>query len=372
MKTRKPLALLLCVLLAASASSLRAAEEPNSRSNTMYSSSVLQITGYLDYREADELIELLNSIAHGAIRERLQAPLFTGRPQPNYSARIEGTSVVNGTVTGKLLVEIQKDSLPPIADEIRDEVFARIQTFLDTSYEIDKQVFTEKAALLEDQANRAQAELKELEAQLLKITGGQQMDRGRLEETITRLTQEQQEADFRLQATDHRRQNLANQLNQAKKSLLTMKGNDTILGQLQEKVNLMQQRLELLQQQQKAGVAPEADVLLAQQQLIDTRIELAKRQEALQTGPEAQQIRQLEESLADLSMEISEQQMRFRFLHEQINRTRQMLEHSTEYKTLRIKSEVRQDSLYESIEELEEIRNSLAALRPPRLVILSK
>lgn len=377
MNTHKPLILLCCLFCLGAAPRLCAQEQtpPDANSISVNASVLLQINGYPTYRNPDQWVDLLNTITQETASQHLQMPAafkFASGTRTNYFIRFEPIFVSEREITGKLAVVISNPELPPIADEIRAEIIARIERFLRTDYETNKQVLSERSNTLQKLVEQVQVELKGLEVRTLEITGGRQMDEVSLRVTVTQLSQERDEAAFQLRSMEGRIRNLHARMGDAREKEKKASAEDEILHQLQQKVDLLQQQLERLKTQQQAGTISASEITEAQQRLIDARIELAHRREVLQSGPEAQKARETEELITDLGMEMSEQQMRINFLEEQIAQARHMLERSTEYDMLRIQIDTRKKTLHDSMQELEDIRSTLATLQTPQVAVLSQ
>ena len=363
MKTNR-LTMTILFLIVSMTAILPAAEE-ETRSNTRHAQTLLQIYGDTAMYTGMDLNDLLSTLGYESVRKILHTTdgVDVGRSVKHRNRNIAACN---------LSINIRNDELSAVADEILHKTIRQVEVILITAYEAYKTDLQDKTAMLEKRTVENQAELKALEAQMLELSDGRQMERDCLEAEITDLSYDLDKARFGVQVTMARMREVQKQLDEAKERQLIMTAEDPIMQQLQNRLKLFEKQLENIKKRFSGGLVPETDVMEIEQQLIDARIELAEREEMLQDKPAGTKVLEAEERLTDLSLEQSEQEMHLSFLDEQICRRRDLLTHSTEYETLRIKADILRDTLYESMENLEANRQHLAALTPPNIIILSE
>ena len=378
MKTKKSVLNVLCVLVLFGSSSLYATKEKRAYSNTRQASALLRIQVDPSFVRIEDEIALYSIFRPAILQavsnvyrdvdtkdEEMSENLVT----VEFLGSLDGSdhkSVLQAAINVDL--NSFNEEIPFAAEELKEETLDRLKNSLNIAYEQYREFCQNREKTYARQAEEAEAKLNAVQSDLLDISGGKKMSREFLEDRITQLSNQKQETDFHIRTTDNRIQ----QLDEAGAVRRDKQTNDPITNEMKKKIDLLEQSLQNTKKQAEAGRVPAQDIQDVEQRLIEARIALAERQEAANESPEAQRVRDLKEQLANLFLGRSEQDMRVRFLDEQLAEIRQRLDRSSEYETLEIKTDVQRNALHDAIEQLEAIRRDDSLLSPPVVTVISQ
>lgn len=388
MKTRKRAIHTLFILILI-CSPLYAADEKQELSNTLLASAFVRIEADSSFLWIDEPTQL-HAVCKPAIQQALleiaekhqdefeDSKIVAGDlsediiPDIEFLGHLEGPGNENAV---QFIVNIDLEPFkgyPPAAEEIKVVFLTLLKENLRIAYDQYHQSRMNRESAFAEQVAESEQQLRQIQDDLFAISGGKRMEREFLEQQITELHERLAETEFEIQIQENRIQELSAQHAEARGILKDKQANDPITGELEKRIHLLQERLKSLVKMKEAGHIEEEEILELEEHLLSARIELEERKEDAGNGQQAEWIHKLKEEIAVQALELSEQRMMSDFIQKRMNNTHKLLEQSMEHEMLQMKADLFRKTLYESMEDLEELRRQNKLLTGPTVTVISK
>ncbi|MFQ5411390.1 MAG: hypothetical protein ACE5EC_03810, partial [Phycisphaerae bacterium] len=317
-----------------------------SSSGTRRASCLLKITWQpdrfpLDLSSIDSLMES-SSVKGRAVREVLGLP---------YDEVLEDRVIIEMDLIGdgggefeervlliRLEVSIPKQGgqpeIPAVAEEFQAALCARFQETIEVIGE-------DLAGQLEDRIARVRGELEMARANLSRIYQVQQalcaeahqvdLERDYIMDLLRQFEGQRRELEMERMAQRARREAIERQLARITEQVKENTGNDPIVRELQRVVELQVRRHRKIQQAFEEKMASESEVMESEEQLARAKAELAlQRRESVRSN-NGEMMQQLNHELITLSISADEQEARFMFVSEQLEKSRPLLELANRY-----------------------------------------
>jgi hypothetical protein len=308
-------------------------------------------------------------------RDRLGQDYPASTAQPGSSTRIPATTTTligpasEKTILFRLQVNLP-NNLKPAAEEFMYALVDGLRSTLIKVFEDYKLRFEGRLKLAKQEADNAEADLREKQKSLREISRSQILDRDQILADIYRLRQEEQAAKSN-QATnrviiDETTQRIAKIQN----DIIDQLENDAISIELQKIVELTGKLLIEAEKQAKAGRIPASQVDEIKERLARAKIEKARRRESLSDSIGGNLIASLNKELADRSIQVTEQEATLVSIIKQLNEAESLLAKADDYELLTLKVEMAKQSLQESILWRDRLSRQIRLLQSPTVSIL--
>lgn len=312
----------------------------------------------------------------------------SGEPMPMMPGRVVGPSPRGGEVPQPVgqpavfdimlpaprvssisgLIEVWIEEAPPSRNEaFLRAICERLQQALNDLWEKERISVLQQLSMSEEEQARAEKRLRDLqkhrygllEAGQVELTPEAVMDR------IRQLNDERQRMDMDLLGQQARLKALQQQIQATSERILKESTEDAMIKPLEEKLTELRKHLDTVQQQFEQGMVPQSEVQKVRIALSEGEVQLADaRRRVAQTGG-GEVLGRLNEELAMQSVAGAETEARLNYLHEQIEKNRQLVRPADEYEMEILMEMPRAKRAYETsklrVEELEQrIRTAVA------------
>jgi hypothetical protein len=308
-------------------------------------------------------------------RERMGQEYPASTARPGSSSRISPTTTsligpaAEKTILFKLQVNLPKD-VKPAAEEFMYALVSSLRNTLVQVFNDYKLRFENQLKLAEQEATRAESDLREKQKTLREISRTRVLDRDQILADIYRLRQEEKNAksdqatnrviiDATTEKISEIRANITEQLEK-----------DAIIIEQQKIIELIGKLLVEAEKQAKSRRISTSQVDEIKEKLARTRIEKATRRETLSNSIGGNLIASLNKELADRSIQVTEQEATLVSLVKQLAEAESLLAKADDYELLSLKVDMAKQSLQESILWRDRTSRQIRLLQSPMVSIL--
>jgi hypothetical protein len=266
------------------------------------------------------------------------------------------------------LIEVWIEEAPPSRNEaFLRAICERLQQALNDLWEKERMSVRQQLSMSEEEQARAEKRLRDLqkhrhgllEAGQVELTPEALMDR------IRQLDDERQRMDMDLLGQQARLKSLQQQIQATGERILRESTDDAVIKPLQGKIEQFREQLALVQQQYEKGLTSQSEVQKVRIALSEGEIQLAEARRRVAQAGGGEVLGRLNEELAMQSVAGAETEARLKYLHEQIEKNRQLVGPADEYEMNILLEMPHAKRAYETsklrVEELEQrIRTAVA------------
>lgn len=266
------------------------------------------------------------------------------------------------------LIEVWIEAASPSRNEaFLRAICERLQQALNDLWEKERISVLQQLSMSEEEQARAEKRLRDLqkhrhgllEAGQVELTPESVMDR------IRQLNDERQRMDMDLLGQQARVKALQQQIQATSERILKESTEDAMIKPLEEKLTELRKHLDAVQQQFEQGRVPQSEVQKVRIALSEGEIQLAEARRRVAQAGGGEVLGRLNEELAMQSVAGAETEARLKYLHEQIEKNRQLVGPADVYEMEILMEMPRAKRAYETsklrVEELEQrIRTTVA------------
>ena len=307
-------------------------------------------------------------------RERMGQEYTASTPSPGSSRRISTTvpsmsPAAEQTILFKLQVNLRED-VKPAAEEFMYALVDNLRSTLLKVFEDYKLRFENQLKLAEQEATRAESDLREKQKTLREISRSRVLDRNQILADIYRLRQEVQTAKMNQASDQVIIDATTKRISEIKDKITEQLENDAISIELQKIVELTGKLLIEAEKQAKAGRITASQVDEIKERLARAKIEKARRRESLSDSIGGKLIESLNKELADRSIQATQQEASLTSLDKQLVEAESLLAKADDYELLSLKVDMAKQSLQESILWRDRTSRQIRLLQSPMVSIL--
>ncbi|MCP4258944.1 MAG: hypothetical protein GY774_15785 [Planctomycetes bacterium] len=308
-------------------------------------------------------------------RGRMGQDYTTSTGQPGSSSRISpSTTTLIGpasekTILFKLQVNLPKD-VKPAAEEFMYALVEGFRSTLIKVFEDYKLRFGSQFKLAEQEATRAENDLREKQKTLREISRTRILDRAQILADIYSLRQEEKNAKSDQATNRVIIDATTQQISEIRASIAEQLENDSISIEQQKIIDLIGKLLVETERQAKEGRIPMSQVNETKEKLARARIDKATRRETLSKSIGGNLIGSLNKELADRSIQMTELEASLVSLVKQLAEAESLLTKADDYELLTLKVEMAKQSLQESILWRDRTSRQIRLLQSPMVSIL--
>ncbi len=295
--------------------------------------------------------------------------------RPGSSGRISAATTTlsspaaEKTILFKLEVNLPKD-VKPAAEEFMYALVDNLRSTIIKVFNDYKLRFENQLKLAEQEATRAESDLREKQKTLREISRSRVLDRDQILADIYRLRQEVQAAKMNQASNQVIIDATTKRISEIQARITEQLENDTISIELQTIIELIGKLLVEAEKQAKAGRIPTSQVDEIRERLARARIEKARHRESLSNSIGGNQIESLNKELADRSIQATQEEATLTSREKQLVEAESLLAKADDYELLSLKADMAKQSLQESILWRDRISRQIRLLQSPMVSIL--
>jgi hypothetical protein len=308
-------------------------------------------------------------------RERMGQEYTSTTARPGTSSGIStATSTLPSraaeqTILFKLQVNLP-ENVKPAAEEFMYALVDNLRSSLIRVFDDYKMRFEDQRKLAEQEATRAENDLREKQKTLREISRTRILDRDQILADIYKLRQEEKNAKSNQAANRIYIDATTQKISDIRADIAEQLENDAISIEQQKIVELIGKFLIEAEKLAKAGKIPASQVDEIKERLARARIEKATRRETLSNSIGGNLIASLNKELADRSIQVTEQEATLVSLGKQLAEAESLLAKADDYELLTLKVEMAKQSLQESILWRDRTSRQIRLLQSPMISIL--
>jgi hypothetical protein len=282
---------------------------------------------------------------------------------------IPPNSAAEQTILFKLQVNLP-DNVKPAAEEFMYALVDSLRSTLVKVFEDYKLRFESQLKLADQEATRAETDLREKQKTLREISRSRVLDHDQILADIYRLRQEVQTANMSKASNQVIIDATTKRISEIQIKITEQLENDPISIEQQKIIDLIGKLLVEAERQAKAGRITTSQVDEIKEKLARARIELARRRESLSKSNGGNLIESLNKELADRSIQETEGETSLTSLEKQLVEAESLLAKADDYELLSLKADMAKQSLQESILWRDRTSRQIRLLQSPLVSIL--
>jgi len=285
------------------------------------------------------------------------------------STTIPPSPVAEQTILFKLAVNLP-ENIKPVAEEFMYALVEGLRSALVNVFEDYKLRFENQLRLAEQEAARAESDLREKQKTLREISRSHALDRDQILAEIYRLRQEVQTARMSQASNQVIIDATTKRISEIQIKIAEQLENDAISIEQQKIIDLIGKLLVEAEKQAKVGRITTSQVDEIKEKLARARIEKATRRESLSKSLGGNLIESLNKELADRSIQATQQEASLASLDKQLVEAESLLAKADDYELLSLKAEMAKQSLQEAILWRDRTSRQIRLLQLPMVSIL--
>jgi len=285
------------------------------------------------------------------------------------SATIPPSPAAEQTILLKLQVNLP-ENVKPAAEEFMYALVDGLRSTLVKVFEDYKLRFESQLKLADQEATRAEADLREKQKTLREISRSRVLDRDQILADIYSLRQEVQAAKMSQASNQVIIEATTKRISEIQIKITEQLENDAISIEQQKIIDLIGKLLVEAERQAKAGTISISQVNEIKEKLARARIEKAKRRESLSNSIGGNLIDSLNKELADRSIQETEDEASLTSREKQLIEAESLLAKVDDYELLSLKVDMAKQSLQESILWRDRTSRQIRLLQSPMVSIL--
>jgi hypothetical protein len=300
-------------------------------------------------------------------RERVGREYTASTARSGSSRRTSATTPPSPAAEQTILLKL---NVKPAAEEFMYALVDSLRSTLVKVFEDYKLRFESQLKLADQEATRAETDLREKQKTLREISRSRVLDRDQILADIYRLRQEVQAAKLSQASNQVIIEATTKRISEIQIKITEQLENDAISIEQQKIIDLIGKLLVEADRQAKAGTISISQVNEIKEKLARARIEKAKRRESLSNSIGGNLIDSLNKELADRSIQETEDEASLTSREKQLVEAESLLAKVDDYELLSLKVDMAKQSLQESILWRDRISRQIRLLQSPMVSIL--
>lgn len=308
-------------------------------------------------------------------RERVGREYAASTSPPGSSRRTSATTAIppNSAAEQTILLKLQvnlPENAKPAAEEFMYALVDSLRSTLVKVFEDYKLRYESQLKLAEQEATRAETDLREKQKTLREISRSRVLDHDQILADIYRLRQEVQAAGMSQASNQVIIDATTKRISEIQIKITEQLENDSISIEQQKIIDLIGKLLVEAEKQAKAGTITASQVDEIKERLARERIAKATRRESLSNSIGGNLIESLNKELADRLIQETQQEASLTSLEKQQVEAEALLAKADDYELLSLKSDMAKQSLQESILWCDRTSRQIRLLQSPMVSIL--
>ncbi|MHC4456290.1 MAG: hypothetical protein ACYS0I_04195 [Planctomycetota bacterium] len=388
MKTLK-LSILLAIAILLTAASAQSKEEPKEISNTRTASCLLKVTAdpailplsfdalqYLMHssgvsgKAAHKVLDLSPDIGPELfyIDHLPSSPASTPPLPQETKGKVEpAVALPPPAAEQSLLVLLQvelHEDYKPAAEEFMNALIDNLTGAIRTPFYDYRGELTRQLAIAQKEAEEAEGNLVKLQRELREISGSRDLSRQTIINDIRQLRKQLEGAEMELGSHQATVKAISEQIAKTENKAKEQLEKDPVTKELVALLKSQQQHLENTQK-----LAPFAELATAEEKLARARIELAQRREQITKNAGGELLGQLNNRLAELSIQRTQTLANYENLRHKIDRAEQLLKRADTFELESLKAELAKQNFREATLLNNRMKRRISLLQPPTVSV---
>ncbi|MHC4692208.1 MAG: hypothetical protein ACYS67_05655 [Planctomycetota bacterium] len=283
-------------------------------------------------------------------------------------------STTEQTILFRLQVDLSQASteepIKPAAEEFMAALIENLRTALSGASEQYSAKLDKQLRLADEEAVRAEHELREMQAKLRDISGSRDLSRQVILRDISSLRQRLQSTIMQRASDETLYEATTKQIAIERDRRIQLVENDPITREFESILQVHEKRLKDAQRRYEAGEVSVAEVENVREKIIRARIDLAKRKEEILNPLGGLAIGATNEELANLSTKIALAQQEISSLEKQLKDAEQRLISADDYELLSLKTGIARQSLEETLLWRARLGRNIRSIQSPDVTVI--
>ena len=262
------------------------------------------------------------------------------------------------------------EGVVPAAEEFMNALVTNLRNALTKAFDGHADRLNSQLQLAEEEASRAEDDLRQKQSQLREISGSRVLERNSILGEISNLHNNIQEIERRYATDQVTVDTTAKRIAELQARIQAEMEKDTITDELKRLLELQQVNASNVEKLSDSGRASTTELADAQEKLTRARIELAQRQEQLSKSKGGNQIESLNNTLTDLSMQVAQYKSQIGGYERQLAQAEALLARADDYEMLSLKADIAKQSLQEVLIWRDRLSRQIRMLQPPAVAVI--
>ncbi|NIP26386.1 MAG: hypothetical protein GWN67_18675 [Phycisphaerae bacterium] len=294
------------------------------------------------------------------------------RPRPTVTQPLPSTT--EQTILFRLQVDLSQASteepIKPAAEEFMMALIENLRSALSGASEQYGAKLNKQLRLADEEAVRAERELRETQAKLRDISDSRDLSRTVILKDISSLRQRLQSTIMQRTSDETLYEATTKQIAIERDRRIQLVQNDPITREFESILQVHEKRMKDAQKLAESGSISEADLEDIKEKIIKARIDLAKRKEEILNPLGGLAIDATNEELASLSTKIALAQQEISSLEKQLKDAEQHLISADDYELLSLKAGIARQSLEETLLWRARLGRNIRSIQPPDVTVI--
>jgi hypothetical protein len=268
-----------------------------------------------------------------------------------------------------LIIQLPDDA-KPAAEEFMDALIFHLRNALTNAFDEHAGRLRGQLQLAEEEAARAEGDLRQKQDQLREISGSYVLDRGNILLEISRLRSQIQEIEMRHASGQVSVDTTAKRIAELQAKVQSEIEKDSITEELKRLLALQDASFQNAEKLSASGRISSAELSDAQEKVARSRIELAQRREQLNKSKGGSQIEFLTNALTNRSEEIAQYRAQIAGYEQQLAQAEALLAKADDYELLSLKADIAKQGLQETLVWRDRLSRQIRMLQPPSVSVI--
>lgn len=290
-------------------------------------------------------------------------------PRRTRTTTVQTAPAAEQTYLFSLRVDLPVE-VKPAAEEFMQILVYFLQESLSDAFKIHKDKLESQLNLAAEEANRAEADLRNMQETLREISGSRILDRNSILRDISILRDEIQSTKMDQAADQVSIKATTERIAEIQRKLQAQIAKDVVTRELQRILEIQSQDLENTKKLFDAGTVSSAELAGAEEKIARAKIELAQRRELMSKSAGGDLIESLNKALADRSILTPQYKAQLSNLEEQFAEALDLLGKTDDYELLSLKADIARQNLQEAIIWRDRMNRRIRMLPPPTVSVI--
>jgi hypothetical protein len=258
----------------------------------------------------------------------------------------------------------------PVAEEFMNALITNLCNALTNAFDEHAGRLRGQLQLAEEEAARAEGDLRQKQDQLREISGSYVMDRDSILGEINNLRNEIQQIEMKQASDQVTVDTTSKRIAELQAAMQFEMQKDPITNELERLLAIQVENLHNVEKLSASGRTSATELADAQEKMARSRIELAQRREQLSKSKGGNQIESLNNALTNLSMGVAQYRAQLAGYQQQLAHAEALLGKADEYELLSLKADVARQSLQETIVWRDRMSRRIRLIQPPEVSVI--
>jgi len=262
------------------------------------------------------------------------------------------------------------ENAKPVAEECMDALIFHLRNALTNAFDEHAGRLKGQLQLAEEEAARAESDLRQKQDQLREISGSRVLDRNSILGDISNLRRQIQEIEMKQASDQVIVDTTTKRIAELQAKVQSEIEKDSITEELKRLFALQDASFQNAEKLSASGRISGAELSDAQQKVARSRIELAQRREQLSKSKGGSLIESLNVTLMDRSVGIAQYGAHLSSYEQQLAEAEALLSKADDYELLSLKADIAKQGLQEALVWRDRLSRQIRMLQPPAVSVI--